>query len=249
MITSRKNPRLKAAAELRESRERRRTQRFLIDGARETLRALRSGIAIETYLFAEIGASRLKQPISWNSPRSMAIHCAREILDVAADVFPVLAFGDRSDGIVAVATSPRRTLADLKLSGKPLVGVIAGIEKTWQRWGGAPFGRRCGLDALIVAGGSTDLYNPNTIRASLGTIFSVPVVSATEYDTLAWLRKQKLTIVAAILGADSSEYTEANLRLPTAIVLGSEADGLGSIWREQPDIQPSLFRCAGLPIV
>jgi len=246
LITSRKNPRLKAAAELRESRERRRTQQFLIDGARETLRAIRSGIVIETifvcrdWCVSPEAAEILKITAEHASP----LHS--EILEVSADVFPVLAFGDRSDGIVAVATTPRRTLPELKLSEQPLIGVIAGIEKPGNVGAVLRSADGAGLDALIVAGGSTDLYNPNTIRASLGTIFSVPVVSATEIDVLAWLRKQKLTIVAAILGADSCEYTQANLCQPTAIVLGSEADGLGAIWREQPDIQPIAIPMCGI---
>ncbi len=246
MITSRKNPRLKAAAELRESRERRQRERFLVDGARETWRAIRSGIAIETLFLcrewcnSEEAAEVLKRISDSSSP------FRGEVLDVAADVFPAIAFGEREDGIVAVAVTPRRSLAELKLSAQPLVGIIAGIEKPGNVGAVLRSADGAGLDALIVAGGNTDLYNPNTIRASLGTIFSVPVVAATELETLTWLRSQKLIITAAILGAGSREYTTVDYRQPTAIVLGSEADGLGEFWRGQPDILPMAIPMRGM---
>ena len=246
MITSRKNPRLKAAADLRESRERRQRGRFLVDGARETLRTIRSGIEIETLFLCRAwcnseDAAEVLKLISDNSETFRG-----EVLDVAADVFPAIAYGEREDGIVAVAVTPQRTLADLKLSAQPLVGVIAGIEKPGNVGAVLRSADGAGVEALVVAGGNTDLYNPNTIRASMGTIFSVPVVAATETETLAWLRSQKLNIVAAILGPDSREYNGVNFRLPTAIVLGSEADGLGPLWRDQADIQAIAIPMCGI---
>jgi TrmH family RNA methyltransferase len=246
LITSRKNPRLKAAAELRESRARRQHGRFLIDGARETLRALRSGIEFETLFLCREWcnsgeAAEVLKLISGNSPSFRG-----EIFDVAAEVFPTLAFGDRQDGIVAVAVTPKCSLGDLKLTAQPLVGVIAGIEKPGNVGAVLRSADGSGVEALIVAGGNTDLYNPNTIRASLGTIFSVPVVAASEVDTLSWLKSQKLNIVAAILSIDSREYTTVDFRQPTAIVLGNEAEGLDMLWREHPDIEPIMIPMRGI---
>jgi len=246
LITSRKNPRLKAAADLRESRARRQVGRFLVDGARETWRAIRSGIEIETLFVcrewcnSEDAAEVLKL-ISGASESFRG-----EVLDVAAEAFPAVAFGDRADGLVAVAVTPRRTLADLKLSAQPLVGVIAGIEKPGNVGAVLRSADGAGVEALIVAGGNTDLYNPNAIRASLGTIFSVPVVAASEAETLAWLRAQKLQMVAAILGDASRDYSTIDYRQPTALVLGSEADGLGPLWRGQADIRPIAIPMRGI---
>jgi TrmH family RNA methyltransferase len=80
-----------------------------------------------------------------------------------------------------------------------------------------------------VADARTDLYNPNTIRASLGTIFTLPVAEATTEETLAWLRSRRLTIFTARVDAEVP-YTEADFRGPAAIVLGSEAEGLTPAW-------------------
>ena len=86
-----------------------------------------------------------------------------------------------------------------------------------------------GVSAVIVADGRTDLYNPNAIRASLGTIFTLPVCEAASGEVLAWLRQRKYNIFAARVDG-SVAYTAVDYRGPTAIVLGSEAAGLSSIW-------------------
>jgi TrmH family RNA methyltransferase len=91
-----------------------------------------------------------------------------------------------------------------------------------------------GLDALIAADLRTDLYNPNAIRASLGTIFTLPVAVADSRETLDWLRGRGLAIVAARVDG-SVPYTEVDYRRPTAIVFGSEAEGLSEAWRA-PDV-------------
>jgi TrmH family RNA methyltransferase len=87
-----------------------------------------------------------------------------------------------------------------------------------------------GVSALVVCDPGTDLYNPNTIRASLGTIFTVPVCTATQAETLLWLRQQKLSIFVASVDAQI-DYTNADFTQPCAIVLGSESDGLSENWR------------------
>jgi TrmH family RNA methyltransferase len=83
---------------------------------------------------------------------------------------------------------------------------------------------------VIVADGVTDLYNPNAVRASLGTIFAVPVCAASSRDTLTWLRQRGLQIFTARVDG-AVAYSQVSYRGPTAVVLGSEAEGLSDIWR------------------
>jgi TrmH family RNA methyltransferase len=92
-----------------------------------------------------------------------------------------------------------------------------------------------GIHGLIVCGGRTDLYNPNAIRASLGAIFTVPVAAAGEAETIAFLRQLGLQILAARVDGAVS-YTAVDYRPPSAIVLGSEAEGLSAAW-QAPDIR------------
>jgi TrmH family RNA methyltransferase len=86
-----------------------------------------------------------------------------------------------------------------------------------------------GVSALILADARTDLYNPNAIRASLGTIFNVPICEASSDEVISWLKEKKIAIVAARVDG-SVPYTEIDYCRPTALVLGSEAEGLSSAW-------------------
>src|SRR5262249_24554052 len=127
-------------------------------------------------------------------------------------------------------------LAALKLPERPLVCVLEACEKPGNLGAVLRSADGAGLSAVIVADSRTDLFNPNTIRASLGTIFTVPVAAASAADVLAWLRERRMTIVAARVDA-ARDYTGVDFSGPTAIVLGSEADGLTEAWRA-PDITP-----------
>jgi tRNA G18 (ribose-2'-O)-methylase SpoU len=116
-----------------------------------------------------------------------------------------------------------------KLQNAPLVVVLEGVEKPGNIGAVLRSADAAGASAVIVADGRTDLFNPNAIRASLGTIFTVPVCEATSDAALAWLRAQEFTIFAARVDG-SVPYTEADYRGPTAIVLGAEATGLSAAW-------------------
>jgi TrmH family RNA methyltransferase len=133
---------------------------------------------------------------------------------------------------VAVATAPPTSLAAVDLAGDPLVGVVEGIEKPGNLGAICRSADGAGLHALIAAGeagGEADPWNPNAVRASLGTVFTLPLAVATAADVLAWLRDHGIRIVAARVDG-SVPYTEADLRGPVAIVLGSEARGLTAKW-------------------
>ena len=156
-------------------------------------------------------------------------------IDVSEAVFAKLAFGQRAEGVVGVAAAPRRRLEDLVLPAGapgtpgPLVAVLEGVEKPGNLGAVLRSADGAGVSALVAADPRTDLFNPNVIRASLGTIFSLPVAAAAPDDVLAWLRGRGLQILAARVEGSVS-YTEVDYRRPTAIVLGSEAQGLTSLW-------------------
>lgn len=86
-----------------------------------------------------------------------------------------------------------------------------------------------GADAVVAASPRTDLFNPNAIRASAGTVFTVQLAAAATTDALAWLRAEGLRIVAARVDAPRL-YTEIDLAGPVALVLGAEAEGLTDAW-------------------
>ncbi len=159
-----------------------------------------------------------------------------EVLGVNEAVFEKLAFGQRAEGVLGVAEMPRPTLASLTLPERAVVAVLEGVEKPGNVGAVLRSADAAGVAAVILADARTDLYNPNAIRASLGTIFTVPVCTATSDEVLVWLRQQRLAIFAARVDG-SMPYTAADFRGPTAVVLGSEASGLSPAWTAG-DIKP-----------
>jgi len=231
MITSIQNPRVKDAVRLRDRRHREKQQRILIDGARELRRAIAAGVTlVEAFVCESLCTSEDARQLLQRLPDTKT-----EILPVNDGVFEKLAFGQRAEGVLGVAEMPHPTLESLAVPKNAVVAVLEGVEKPGNVGAVLRSADAAGVSAVILADPRTDLYNPNTIRASLGTIFSMPVCEAASSDVLQWLRANHFSIFAARVDG-SLPYTEVDYRGPSAIVLGSEAEGLSSAWTGK-DIQ------------
>ena len=224
-ITSRSNPGILDAVRLRDRRERERTGRTLIDGARELTAAISAGTVIEAVYALDEDASI---PVGVSTILEAVRLKGIELVTVAPAVLERLAFGDRLDGVVAVARVPDVGLGHLSVSDPALVVVIEGLEKPGNLGAILRTADAVG-GSVIAADPRTDLFNPNAIRASLGTIFTVPIASASTSDTRAWLRERQIPIVAARVDA-TQPYWSADLRSSVAIALGSETHGLSDAW-------------------
>ena len=224
VLSSSRNPRVLAAVALRDRRARDETGLTLIDGARELARALAGGAAV---VEAFVDADRL------TSEAQAAVDSARAagaaVVPVTGRVLDRLAYGDRSEGVVATARIPDLSLDALSLPGDPLIVVVEGVEKPGNLGAILRTADAAGADAVIAADPRTDLFNPNAIRASLGTIFAVPVAAGTSEAVRDRLLHDGVSLVAARVDALTS-YTDVDLRGPVAIVLGSEAEGLTAAW-------------------
>lgn len=225
VLTSFANPKVKAARALRDRRERDRAGLTLVDGAREVRRALDAGI--------EIVEAFVCEPLLSGPDARAALDLLRErgvpVQTTGEPVFAKLAFGERAEGLLAVVRIPSTALADLTLPDDPLVVVIEGVEKPGNVGAVLRSADGAGANAVVAASPRTDLFNPNAIRASAGTMFTVPTGAAPTPEVLAWLRERRLRIVAARVGA-GQPYTAADLTGPLALVLGAEADGLTDAW-------------------
>jgi RNA methyltransferase, TrmH family len=224
-IASAANPRIKAAVRLRERRERERTGRTIVDGAREILRALDARVPVDAAFVCE--------PLVRSADAHAALSRLRDagsvLLTTSPVVFDKLAFGDRVDGILAIVEVPPTALDRLRLPADPLVVVIEGVEKPGNLGAILRTADGAGVDALLVASPRTDVFNPNTIRASLGTVFTVPLAVAPTDAVMAFLQQVPTRIVAARVDADVL-YTDVDLRGPVAVAAGNEAGGLTAAW-------------------
>ncbi len=234
-ITSVQNQLIKDTAALRDARARKETGLTIIDGVREIRRAFEAEIKLKHVfvcpkLFSNRGEEELLAQLMADKV---------EAIEVSDVVFGKMAFGERGEGLIATAVVPKIKLEDIRLSKKPLLVIVEGVEKPGNL--GAIM-RSCdgaGVEALIICDGKTDAYNPNVIRASTGVVFSLPVVSARNEDTLAYLKKNKIKTAAAIVGAKQN-YADTNLSAGLAIVLGSEDEGLSPFWATHADLKLTI---------
>jgi len=225
-ITSVHNQRVKDAVKLRDHRQRTRQGRFVIDGAREILRAVAGRVKlVELFVCEPLCKSAESLQVLANLHNSGV-----DTWHVAPEVFEKLAFGDRHEGVLAVGETPQIELDQIEVPVGSLVAVVEGLEKPGNLGAVVRAADGAGVAAVIAADARTDFYNPNCIRASLGTVFTRVVCQAASGETLTWLRKRGCKIFAARPDAKVA-YTDVDYRDDAVIVLGSEADGLSAAWR------------------
>jgi RNA methyltransferase, TrmH family len=242
LITSSKNPGIKFAVSLNKGNVRKKTGMFLIEGMREIRLAIDAGYRFHTLYFCPDIAG--KEILSGSGAAAYqagtmdivnALQGQAEIIETTASVFKRLVYRESSDGLLAVAFRDNLTLGDLNIGDVPLILVAESIEKPGNIGAILRTADAAGIDAVLVCDAQTDIYNPNVIRSSLGTVFTLPVVTCSSKEALNWLKEKSIKIFTTALTASIPHY-EANFSGPAAIVAGAEATGVSSVWQENSDV-------------
>jgi TrmH family RNA methyltransferase len=225
LLTSTANPRVKAAVALRDRRERDRTGLTIVDGVRELRRGLEAGASVVEAFICEplLAGADARAVLDRLTERGVTVHLVTET------VFARIGFGERAEGAIGVVRIPSLELGNLALPEDPLVVVIEGVEKPGNLGAVLRSADGAGADAVIAADPRTDPFNPNAIRASSGTVFTVQLAAASTLATLDWLRSRGIRIVAARVDGERL-YTDADLSGPVAIAFGAESEGLSAAW-------------------
>jgi TrmH family RNA methyltransferase len=224
-IASLQNARVKHIVKLREDRKQRRKEGLmLVEGFDEISLALAAGNLPESVFTAPELASR-------------QLHGLRaEAATVTRPVFEKISHRDNPDGWLAIFPIPELGLKDLQLSTNPLLLVAESVEKPGNLGAILRTADAVHADAVLVCDGRTDPYNPNVVRASRGTLFTVPTLEVSSADVLAFLREHKILVVATSPQAEAL-YTDANLRGAIALAVGAEDEGLSDFWLSHADLQ------------
>jgi RNA methyltransferase, TrmH family len=235
-ITSLQNPKIKQAIKLRERRQRDEEGLFLIEGYRELKRAADAGVPIkELFICPEFFLGSNEHDLIKKLDEADA-----EIFKCAPKVFEKISYRDRPDGLLAIAFQMKHTLKDLYPivdKKKDSLFIIAeAIEKPGNLGTILRSADAAGVDGVIVCDRCTDIYNPNVVRASVGTLFTMPVVEAKGSETLLWLQKRKIKVIASTPSA-KIEFTDADMTGPAAIVVGTEQLGLSEAWLSCADLK------------
>ena len=232
-LTSAQNPRIKQIMRLKDRKDRDETSLFLIEGYREIKRAVEGKVSFHSlYICPEFFLGSNENTLI------SQIHCP--IFELPQHLFDKISYRDRPDGLIAIAHQMKFTLKDLKPRHLPPLYVVAeSIEKPGNLGTILRSADATGCDGVIVCDRCTDIYNPNVVRASVGTLFTLPVVEAKGAEAFNWLKSQNIQVVAATPSAHY-EYTNADLSGPLAIVVGTEQLGLTDLWMKSADIQVKI---------
>ncbi len=234
-ITSLQNPKFKAAVALKERKERDQEGLFLIEGYRELRRAVDHDVKITALLICP-------KLFLGENEGFLIEECARAeatIYSCAPHLLEKLSYRDRSDGLIAIAKKSTRTIHDLEVSPNSLFIIAEAIEKPGNLGTILRSADAAGADGVIICDRCTDMYNPNVVRASVGTLFTLPVVEASTEETLLFLQKHGIQIVATTPAADQF-FTDADLKGSIAIVVGTEQLGLSQEWLDRADLQVKI---------
>ncbi len=222
IITSPANPRLKSLVGLRRRRAREESGATLIEGFEELALALEAGIVPRTLFFCP--ELMLDPGIQLRTVDEVAQGGA-ETVRLGRAAFEKAAYREGPDGFLAVVDAVARQVAQLALGPDALALVCQGVEKPGNLGAMLRTADAAGLEAVVAADPVTDWGNPNLVRASKGTVFSVPVASSSTAETLAWLAGHHVALVATTPDTDV-DYTDIDYSGRIAIAVGAEKHGL-----------------------
>ncbi|OVE82654.1 rRNA methyltransferase [bacterium M21] len=232
LITSLQNPRIKNLAKFRNRRHRDKQQKILIEGYRGLIRSLDNDFAIEeVYVCPELYLGENEETLV-----TRAVEQGAERIEVTPDVFKKITYRDRPEGLLAIGPQFHNTPDDLFKRENPLFVVGEAIEKPGNLGTMLRSSDAAGCDGLVVCDSCTDIFNPNVVCSSVGTLFTMPIAEATSQEYVAWCKKNGVKTIATTPDTDVI-FTDVDMTGPTAIIMGTEQYGLTDFWLDNADVK------------
>ena len=222
-IASFKNIKIKEINKLRKSNKRKKAELFIIEGEKEISLAIKSGIRVKELFFSENVYQK-----EFNNFFNIIKY------SVAGEIFNKISFRENPDGYLAVAQSKSFELKNIKLSKNPFLLILEAIEKPGNIGAILRSADAAGVDAIIITEAKTDIFNPNVIRSSLGTVFTNQIAVCKNKELFLWLKEKNINTFVATPSADKL-YCDSNFKNPLALAIGTEHEGLSNEWLDFAD--------------
>ena len=226
-IFSTNNAKVKYLLQLqKKSSLRKKFNEFVIEGRREITLAVKNNYQLISIFYVPefFSENKLFELLQWTKNKV-------EILKTNEKVYKKIAYRGSTEGIIALAKMKNHSIIEFKTEPNPLILIAENIEKPGNVGAILRTVDGVGADGLILVNPVVDLYNPNLIRSSIGTVFSVQVAVTNLHDLKKFLNQKQINLYAADL-QNSNFYFKENYSIPTAIAVGAEDKGLSSEIRE-----------------
>lgn len=226
-LTSTKHKLVKLALALHTKRARVEHSRFLIEGLPEVTCAIQANIAIEHFFCLEsaLDNAEIRSIITRLTEAGTKLHF------VSHPILTRVCYRDSKHNVLAIAKSFCQDLCDLPIRNDSLFLICDRVEKPGNLGAMVRSADSGGVEGVIVCNGITDIFHPNIIRNSIGTVFTIPIVTTAFPPLQLWLQRHNIKVVGSSPSAAVS-YLSVDYTVPTAIVVGSETNGLNSEWFE-----------------
>jgi len=222
MITSLQNPLVKYIVKLQhKSSFRRKEKKFVVEGVKETLRAAEGGYELEKVIYCPDILASMEPVETLPAPEKIA---------VSKKVYEHIAYRGGTEGLMAIGKQKDLSLDKIDCRADGLMLVAENIQKPGNIGALLRTTDAVGTSCAVFVNPQTDLYNPNVIRASLGTLFTQPVAVADLEQWKTFLEKNPVTVYAATL-QNANVYWEENYHGAVAIAVGAEDKGLTEAFR------------------
>ena len=226
-LTSLQNDMVKAMAALLEKKHRDRTGQFLIEGVHLVQEALLAGADVQTVVYDAVRGipSELKKLLQ-------DTHCG--IIEATTGIMAKCTGTDTPPPVFGIVVKPRYEQAAALFKEQSLVVVLDGVRDPGNVGTIIRSADAVGADAVVLGRGSVDLYNPKTVRSTMGSLFHLPIIEGDLEELLPEAKKHGIRLVGTSLQATSTCYGY-DWNGPTWLLLGNESNGLSPQVLEQVD--------------
>ena len=235
VVTSFRNPRVKFFRSLQSRKYREREGLYLIEGIRFVEEALDRGVPIDTLIYAPdlLVSDRARALVERVAPEQR--------LALSADVFGSLSEREQPQGIAAAVHIVDPPLDVLPLVDDMLVVIACQLRDPGNLGSIVRTADAAGATGVIVVEPAADLYDPQTVRATMGSLFALPIARIPgEAALAAWYERVRAAGLDLLVAGTSARgdrlYYEVDYRRPLVLLLGSEREGLGEETRRTADV-------------
>ena len=234
-ITGFSNPTVKFLRSLRDKKHRRREGRFLAEGLRLLTDARETGRLPEMLVMAQ---GRESHPLLTELEAAVAT-AGGEILEMPDDILAKVTGKDNPQAVCGVFAEFDTALASIDRSAAPIWLVAQAMRDPGNLGTMLRTGDAVGAGGLILLDDCVDPFSVETVRASMGAIFTQRIAQARWEDFLPWLRAGEGQLVAASL-RDAVPYRGAAYRAPCFILIGNESRGLPEEYELACDLRVTM---------
>lgn len=230
-VTSLANPIIKDIKALSQKKGREETGTFMAEGLKLVIDALELGWAISTLIYAK--NAKDKPLVTKVAARTVA--AGGLVLEVSEKVLSAITRRDNPQMVVGVFRTKWRPLSEVRPAANETYIALDRVRDPGNLGTIIRTADAAGASGVILVGECTDPFSLETVRATMGSVFALPVTRATPEEFLAWKKGAGVSVVATHLAGAVDYRTVDYKKKPVVVLMGNEQQGLPDLLAREAD--------------